>query len=99
MTRISKKRWPLFRAATWLLLISLFAVCSNCKKPDPVLVPVGAVRIVGVIEKGIVKYAADENPLGDYNIVSPAFILKFIDLAYEVKRLNLELKKCQEDKK
>ena len=99
MIRTNKKRWPPSKVAMWLLLISLFAVCSNCKKPDPVLVPVGAVRVVGVIEKGIVKYAADENPLGDYNIVTPAFILKFIDLAYEIKRLNLELKKCQEDKK
>jgi len=69
---------------------------SGCKKPEPVLVPIGEVRIVGLIEKGIVKYEPGENPQGDYNIVTPALILKFIDLAYEVKRLQLELKKCQE---
>ena len=52
--------------------------------------------MVGTIEKGNITYAIGENPQGDYNIVTPALILKFIDLAYEVKRLQLELKKCQE---
>ena len=78
-----------------VILAVLCLIFVSCKKPDPVLVPVGAIRIVGVIEKGIVKYSADENPLGDYNIVTPAFIMKFIDLAYEVKLLQLKLKECE----
>ena len=78
------------------LLLLAFLTTSGCKKPEPVLVPIGEVRVVGIIEKGIVRYEPGENPQGDYNIVTPAFILKFIDLGYEAKRLQLELKKCRE---
>ena len=94
--RTKRKPWQLLKPAIFLLLISLSLAFWSCKKPEPVLVPVGEVRIVGIIEKGIIKFEPSENPQGDYNIVTPAFILKFIDLAYEVKRLQLELKKCQE---
>lgn len=78
------------------LLLLVFLTTSGCKKPEPVLVPIGEVRVVGVIEKGNITYAVGENPQSDYNIVTPAFVIKLIDLAYEVKRLQLELKKCQE---
>lgn len=51
--------------------------------------------MVGQINGGVVTYAEGENPAGDYNIVTPAFILKFIDLAYEVKTLRLKLEACE----
>lgn len=92
---------------------------TACKKPEPILVPIGEVKVVGTsqvvgsIEKGIPKWKEGIDVsknyriaimtfdigvdiFGAYNIVTPAFVIKLIDLAYEVKRLQLELKKCQE---
>lgn len=58
--------------------------------------PVGPVKIVGTIEKGVPKFEPGEDPLGAYNIVTPEFVLKLIDLAYEVQELKLEVKRLKE---
>jgi hypothetical protein len=56
-------------------------------------VSIGAVRVVGRIEKGVAVFEPEEDPLGRYNIVTPAFVLKFIALEYKVVRLNLEIRR------
>ena len=79
--------------ATSLLLIGLSVGFWTCRKPEPELVPIGAVRVVGRIENGVAVFEPEEDPLGRYNIVTPAFVLKFVALEYKVIRLNLEIRR------
>jgi hypothetical protein len=95
MTRQNRQPWLRFSLAIWLLLTLSSASFWSCK-PEPELVPIGPVRVVGQINKGIVTYGEGEDPKGDYNIVTPAFVLKLIDLAFEVKRLELEIERLKE---
>ena len=65
----------------WIFLISLFT--STCHKRDVVLLPVGEAEVVQQLENG------------NYE-VTKAFVILTYDLAYQVKKLELELEKCRE---
>jgi len=96
MMRCGKRHSWLFSLAISALLISFSLNFWGCRKEPPELVPIGSVRVVGRIEKGTVIYGEGEDQAGDYNIVTPAFVLKLIDLAYEVKALKLEIARLKE---
>ena len=68
------------------ILISLISLSvSTCKKPEPVLIPIGDARVVQKL------------PNGNFE-VTPAFVKMTWDLAFKVKKLELELKKEREKK-
>lgn len=68
------------------ILISLLSLSiGGCKKTEIELVPVGDARVIQKLENGNFE-------------VTPAFVLKLLELAKEVKQLKLELEKCREKK-
>ena len=69
-----------------LILLTLFFSATNCRKPEPVLVPIGDAKVVVQL------------PNGNWE-VTPAFILEFGAYKGQVAILTLELKKCREEKK
>ena len=69
-----------------------------CKKPTPVLVPLGESRTVGQIKDGAVTWAKGEDGKGLYIIVTKAFVWEANKSKEKVELLDLELKKCREKK-
>ncbi len=90
MRKPSKPRSKLSIAATLSLLILLSLLCSCVHKPSPVLIPVGEVEIVGKVKDGNLTYNPGVDPKKEFYIVTPAFILKFVSLALEVRELETE---------
>ncbi len=94
-----RKYSRLSNPATWLLLIAFLASFSTaCKKPAPVIVPVGDAQIAGKVVAGVVTLEPGQDPKATYYLVDRKFILVTFSLAYQVKELTLELKKCQAEK-
>ena len=72
--------------------LSWFTACG--KTPAPIVyVPVGEEKVVGSITAGILAWAADADPAGEYMVVTKAFVLKAIWGWSKVAELELELKK------
>ena len=53
-------------------------------------------RVVGRIEAGVVSIEPGEDPLGKYHLVTTAFVLKFIELAYKIEKLELEVERLKQ---
>lgn len=81
-----KKGRSFFRLSSLAMLIVLICFSVNtCKKPEPELIPIGAVKVVKKLDNGNFE-------------VTPALIELIHELAYKVKKLELELEKCREKK-
>lgn len=83
MRKTGKKLLWLFLAA--IVASSLSLSISGCKRPEPELIPIGDVRVIQKLESGNFE-------------VTAAFVLKLLELAKEVRQLELELEKCREKK-
>lgn len=68
-----------------ILISSICLLVNTCKKPEPVLIPIGDAKVVQKL------------PNGNFE-VTPAFVKVVWGLAYKVKRLELELAKEREKK-
>lgn len=75
-----------------VLSLSYFTACGKIPPPN-IYVPVGEEKVIGSITAGVLAWAADADPAGEYTIVTKAFILKAIWAWSKVAELELELKK------
>lgn len=85
MPKKNRPFWRLSLLVTLTLLIAFFSATS-CKPHPAVLVPVGDARVVAKL------------PSGNFE-VTPAFIREFGAYKGQVAILELELKKCREEKR
>ena len=91
-------RWFLLITATLSLWLMLFSPVGCSKYHVPSIVPVGDVRLVGVVKDGVLRLEPGEDPKGSYDVVTKALTVKLYDVLMENQRLKLELEKARAQK-